>query len=80
MRVDTMAAALLLLLSFTFAITNVTAAEKTNTSNTPVDTPPDAETLEFIAGFVTVDGEWIDPMHFYDTFETDNNAKEKDNE
>jgi hypothetical protein len=80
MRADTMTAPLLLLIALTLMITNVEAVEQADAGSTQATDPPDAELLEFIAGFEAVDGAWIDPMHFYDTFEADNSAKENDHE
>lgn len=80
MRADTMTAPLLLLIAVTFTIANASAVEQTGDGNTPAADPPDAELLEFIAGFDVVDGAWVDPMHFYDSFDANNNAKENDHE
>ena len=41
---------------------------------------PDAELLEFIAAYEAVDGAWLDPMHFYDALEANNQAKENERE
>jgi hypothetical protein len=70
----------LLLIALTLTIANVAAAEPSGTGNRPAANSPNAELLEFIAGFEPVDGAWLDPMYFYDIFETDNKAKEKDHE
>ena len=75
-----MNAPLLLLIALTFMIADVAAAEQADTGDTKAASPPDAELLEFIAGFEPLDGAWIDPMHFYDSFEADNHAKENDHE
>jgi hypothetical protein len=80
MRVNAMTAPLLLLIALTLTIMDAAVAEQADTGNTKAANPPDAELLVFIAGFEPVDGAWIDPMHFYDTFEADNNAKENDHE
>ena len=81
MRADSMTAALFMLIMLTFTITDVAATEQPDTTgNKQAASTPDAELLEFIAVFEPVDGAWIDPMHFYDSFEADNNVKEKDHE
>jgi hypothetical protein len=75
-----MIAPLLLLIVCTFTTANAVAIEQANISNTQTANPPDAELLEYIAGFESVGGVWIDPMHFYDSFETGDKAKENDHE
>jgi hypothetical protein len=80
MRADNMTAALFMLIAFIFTIADAAATEQADTGNEQAASTPDSELLEFIAEFEPVGGAWIDPMHFYDSFETDNQVKENDHE
>jgi hypothetical protein len=80
MRVDDITVLLLMLGIFTFTTADATETQQADSGNELAANPPDAELLEFIAVFEPVDGAWIDPMHFYDSFEANNNAKENDHE
>ena len=75
-----MTAPMFLLIVIMFAITDAVAVNQGDSDKTPAADPPDAELLEFIAGFERVDGAWIDPMHFYDIAVAGNKTKENDHE
>jgi len=75
-----MTAPLLLIMALAFTIANAAAQQPATDAGATVATSPDAELLEFIAAFDNVDGTWMDPMQFYDTFVAGGVAQEDDHE
>lgn len=71
MRVNIMHV-LILLMTLPLLSENAEAEDITANDGNTADGTPDAELLEFIAAFEDVDGAWVDPMHFQDSFDANN--------
>ena len=50
------------------------------TDSKPETTQPSLELLEFLGGFETIDGDWIDPMSFEEQYERDTKAQDDETE